>query len=357
MSRELALSVQCCRSAFRGDDSRVALDSEGIDWPLFVDLIRFHRIQGLVWAGIQAAGHKVPDEVSSIIVADAEAIAATNLRAALASRDLLTDFGQAGISVTFFKGLTLGTLAYGNALIKSAVDIDLLVDDDHLPEAVEVLRQRGYRSAIPKEPVTSRQLLSWHRLHKESTWTRSRPESQVDLHTRLADSRRLLPDLGLKSPQQTVEVAKGVELPTLQLDELFAYLCVHGASSAWFRLKWITDLAALLHRGTAEEIRRLHRRSQELRAGRAAAQALLLSDALYETLQQNGALRQQLSSDPANSWLARAALKQLTGRGRPVEPTSRPLGTARIHLTQFFLLPDLGFKASELARQFRTAFD
>ena len=43
-------------------------------------------------------------------------------------------------------------------------------------------------------------------------------------------------------------------MPTLADEPLYAYLCVHGASSAWFRLKWIADLNALLAGRTAEEI-------------------------------------------------------------------------------------------------------
>ena len=68
------------------------------------------------------------------------------------------------------------------------------------------------------------------------------------LHTRVADHPDLLSQVGIDSPIQIVTVAKHIALPTLARDELFAYLTVHGASSAWFRLKWITDLAALLAR-------------------------------------------------------------------------------------------------------------
>ena len=51
----------------------------------------------------------------------------------------------------------------------------------------------------------------------------------------------------------------------------------------------------------------------------------------------------------------RQALRQLAGSGEPVEPTSIPGGTLRIHFTQFFLLPGIAFKVSELLRQARAA--
>ena len=100
---------------------------------------------------------------------------------------------------------------------------------------------------------------------------------------------------------------------------------------------------------------RLYRRSQELGAGRAAAQALLLSDSVYGTLRELDTLRAELVRDPVNRLLHAAALKQLAGRADPIEPTARAFGTAIIHLSQFALLPGWRFKMSELVRQGRVA--
>jgi hypothetical protein len=138
-------------------------------------------------------------------------------------------------------------------------------------------------------------------------------------------------------------------LPTLAGDELFAYLCVHGASSAWFRLKWIADLAALLSSCSPGEIARLYERSQQLGAGRPTAQALLLASATFGTAAGSD-LERRLTAKPVNRWLANAAWRQLT---RDSEPTQVRFGTATIHLIQLLLLPGPGFKLRELARQLR----
>jgi hypothetical protein len=146
-----------------------------------------------------------------------------------------------------------------------------------------------------------------------------------------------------------VDVGGGVRVPTLADDELFAYLAVHGASSAWFRLKWIADLAGFLHEWEAARIERTYRFSQELDAGRATGQALLIADRLFGTLKLNTALREALECDGPTRRLARLALRQLTGE--PAEPTARWGGTLAIHRTQFALLPGLSYKLGELARQ------
>lgn len=322
----------------------------GLDWNRLVRLARFHRVQGLVWETLSSISAALPNGVSRALAADAAEIAAANLQAAAECAALQAEFEAAGVPLLFVKGLTLGALAYGRSSIKSASDIDLLIPAEALDRAAALLGQRGYELVIPQHG-----LQRWHRRRKESVWARSRPALAIDLHTRLADNPRLIPAIGIESPRQIVEVAPDIALPTLAGDELFAYLTVHGASSAWFRLKWIADFAGLIDGLPAADVDRLYRRSLELGAGRAAAQALLIADRLFGTLGDAPNLRRELCTDRACRWLADAALRQLGGRQEPVEPNSVAGGTAVIHLTQFLLLPGLRFKASELLRQARTS--
>src|SRR6185369_11582222 len=86
------------------------------------------------------------------------------------------------------------------------------------------------------------------------------------------------------------------------------------------RLKWISDLAGLIDGLSAHELEQLYARSQELGAGRAAGQALLLADRLFGTL-GDSPLRNRLTADAAVRRLAAAALRQVAGRAEPREPT------------------------------------
>ena len=343
---EFALLLRCCQWNFaERPDERPEL-SGTLDWPHFVELARFHRVQGLAWNAL--AQGPAPPDAAEALSAEARSIAATNLASARECSELVRAFARADIPLLFLKGLTVAALAYRSPMLKMGWDIDVLVAKCDLIEAAAILAERAYRRTIPS-PATN--LANWHSSHKESVWARPKEHLYVELHTRLADNDRLIPTIGVESPRRDVGVLPGVSLPTLGPDELFAYLCVHGASSLWFRLKWITDLAALLHKQTLD-IEHLYRRSQELGAGRSAGQALLLADALYGSLADAPHLRDELARDPFNRWLAKSARKQLAAS---VEPTSRLLGTTRIHLTQFGLLPGLRFKLSELLRQTRVA--
>jgi hypothetical protein len=343
ITTELELTLDCCRWTFAGGNDVSVAGRRDLDWPRFLRVVQRHRVQALVWNALK--GHNMPGPVAEALATDSASIGIANLRAALESKELLASFERAAIPLIFVKGLTVGALAYANPMLKMGWDIDLLVNDNDVVRAADLLRERGYERMAPARG----DLRSWHKQRKESVWTRASHDVHVELHSRLSDNPRLLPGLGPDCPRQVVEVSPGIALPTLAKDELFAYLAVHGASSAWFRLKWITDFAALLHRESADEIERLYDRSQQLGAGRAAAQALLLAERIYAIGIGDG-LRGRLCADPVNRWLVSVAEGQLKALR---EPTERFLGTTSIHLSQLFLLPGWRFKASESARQLK----
>jgi hypothetical protein len=211
------------------------------------------------------------------------------------------------------------------------------------------MRKMGFELRFPAFGDEWDRLARWHRSQKDSAWVHQASGLVVELHSRLADNPVLIPSLGVDSPRQCVEVVAGITLPTLAWPEMFAHLCVHGASSAWFRLKWLSDLAALLSK-SSEPVEALYDRSQQLGAGRCAAQALLLANRLFG-IQIPGSLLRQLDSVRVNRWLADAARRQLLAP----EPGTQRFGTARIHATQFFLMPSVRYKAGEARRQFAAA--
>jgi hypothetical protein len=353
-SNEFTLAAECCRRAFKSSSYPAGPPPEKIDWTLLLRLARFHRIEGLVWSGLAPHRGKLPNEVSEQLQVAASEVAANNLRALQDCRNLQDAFERAKIPLLFLKGLSLGALAYGNPTIKSSIDIDLLIAPEDLLLSAAVLRRCGYRLVAPAGSGDDRLLVRWHRGWKESVWRDDRTRAQIDLHTRTADNPRLIPTIDVRSPSQQVEIGNGLTLPTLADEQLFAYLAVHGASSAWFRLKWIADFAGFLS-GKASRIGQFYHQSQELGAGHAAGQALLLADELFGTLAQNSELRATMGRDPATSRLFRTALGLL--RRNAVEPTSLRWGTLPIHSTQLLLLPGIGYKMSEVSRQVRRLID
>ena len=347
---EFRLAVECCRWWNEPGRADAVAEAAGrVDWAKFLATVERHRVAGLAWSAIHSLNLPIPQHIEAELSNRSNIIAAHGLQAAIESAELSAALDRSGIPHLFVKGLAVGALAYSSPFAKHSWDIDLLVDGDCIAEAAALLEEIGFDLIFPRTGRDWSRLAKWHRVQKDSAWRHRQTGVMVELHSRLADNRLLIPTIGVSSPRRQVSVADGLALSTLAWPEMFAHLCVHGASSAWFRLKWIADLAALLSR-SGDDFDELYESSQRLGAGRAAAQALLLAETLFET-GIGAVLMRRLESQAVNRRLAAVAFDQLQ---RP-EPGWRAFGTGMIHASQFFLLPGAKFKMVEARRQAATA--
>ena len=301
-----------------------------------------------MWPVLAAAAIEVPPEIASRLKESAIQIARQNLLAAAECKRLRDAFAVAGIDLLFIKGLTVAILAYGSITPKSASDVDILIRPEALLASCKILRDLGYKAMLPTAGDEIA-LTRWHAVSKESIWLGA-DGSMLELHTSLADHREVIPSIGIRSPRQSVEITSYVQLETLAQDELFGYLCVHGASSAWFRLKWLADLAALIAGSDQTETSRLYDRSVTLGAGVPAAVALILVHELFGVAvapeRLDGWMRR-----PAIRLLVHASVRSLTGPRGEVELQEVRLGTIWIHLAQLVMIPSARGKLTELRRQ------
>lgn len=347
LSPEFRLLARCCHASFKDRIAAEVRFDQSLDWQDFLALASRHRVAGLAWHGLNSLGIEAPLAIEGQLSAAAAATADHGLRAALLSCQLRDAFTARDIPLLFLKGLVVGALAYGDPFRKMAWDIDILVSPDRLTDACAVLRGMDHR---PVHPAGSDDdLARWHQQSKESVWTSADGRMTVELHTGLTDHPALLPTMGITAQPALVKILPGTSLPSLPSDQQFAYLCVHGSSSAWFRLKWIADLAGTISGASEGELGRLLVAAERLGAGRSAAQALLLACWLFPILADDAPLARALRSDRVATWLAARSLAQLCGP----EPRSRRFGTATIHLTQLVLTPRISDGLAEFARQLR----
>ena len=347
---EFQLLLACCQ--WPPSDARNARVTEAAgrvaDWDAFRRMVARHRVEGLVHNALSAAKADVPAELRTAFAASSSQTARETLVFAAESMRIARTLGEAGIAFFFVKGVTLSLLAYRSMALKRACDIDLMVDPSRYAEAAELLRRSGLQCLAPGPSAGPAEWLSWTARNKHTVWVGR--GVAVELHSALVDTPRLLGGVTVHSPQQAVQIAPAITLPTLAQDELFAYLCVHGATHAWSRLKWLADVAALLSHESPERIETLYRRSLELGAGRTSGQALVLSSQLLG-LQLPESLERELSSDRALAYLARVALRSMLRGGGVTELDDMALGTAAIHLSHFRLMPGFAFKWSEARRK------
>jgi hypothetical protein len=349
---EFLLAAACCRwphSAERVEGVRAAA-TRPINWNRLLAIARRQRVEGLVSDALERAEVEPPLAELSALRREAQDIARQNLAFAAESLRIHRLFETAGLTFLFVKGATLDMLAYGTLGLKRARDIDLIIAPEAVEQACAVLAEAGYVRILPGPEVGPEHFAVWLSLCKESCWKHRSSGIILELHNGLVDNPVLLPGVNAHSPRQQVEIAPGIRLPTLARDELFAYLCVHGATHAWSRMKWIADVAALLKDADGDELERLYARSLDLGAGRCSAQALLLCEFLF-ALRLPARLSAQLNADRAACWLVQIALRAMGGRHVERELDDTVLGTVPIHLSHFLLAPGWRYKASEVRRK------
>jgi hypothetical protein len=351
LSREFRLVSACCEWPASADRTArlQSLAGPPINWDMVLKLSLRHRVEGLVHRALAEAGVQLPQMVAGALAARAAEIGRQNLLQSAESARLSRLLAERGIDSMFLKGVALGALAYDTIGVKQSWDIDLLVAPQDAGMAAELLVECGYRRTFPGPEVPDDAFQHWIKTAKETLWTHPLSGLVVELHTALVDNPQLLPSLSISSPMQTVPIGAGIILPTLRTDELFAYLCLHGAWHAWARLKWLADVAALARKVGPEETERLYRRSLELGGGRSAGQALLLCAQLL-ALPLTPGLAAELRKDRAMLRLEQLALRAMASRGA-TELDDTVFGTVVINLSHFLMGPGWGYKYGELTRK------
>jgi hypothetical protein len=274
--RELALLAACLRppaSPDRGADlARIA--ATPFDADRLVALAHRHRVSGFVEHALATIDHTLPDAAATLLARRAAASRMQSLRNAGEEIRVGRALAAAGIDAVFVKGSTLAMQAHHTLTLKTSWDVDILVARDRLDAACETLTALGYRLSILggiTDPVHIGRYLA---AQKESEWYHDDRGTVVELHTELTDNRVAIPTIGLGSSRTMVELMPGTSLATLAPAPLFAYLVFHGAKHLWARLKWLADVAALLHEADVET---LYRDAIALGAGRCPGLAILLA--------------------------------------------------------------------------------
>ncbi len=348
-SRAFLLVAACCTwppSPARADMVREAAEGD-IDWNRVRQLGERHRVTGLMHNALTQAGLPLPADIAEDIANRALECAGRDLALAAEAIRLHRLFGESGLGATFFKGATLGILAYGKLGLRESKDIDILVSDSDLAAAIAVLEQAGYRRSDPSEDTGERALRVWKTLRKDYLFVHRTDSYMVELHWRLFDNPYMTDKRFAMAAHRNVAVGGRAELPTFGEDDLYAYLCLHGALTGWMRLKWLADIAALVSGLPPGGLEKIHAAAVARNAGPASAQALLLCRRLLRT-RIPPALLARLKDIPHIARLEREALWALTAGHERETPAQRPFGGMRINLGHFLLARGLRYRLAEL---------
>jgi hypothetical protein len=317
-----------------------------IDWHRFLRVARNHHAIGLVHDGLMRARVEMPAEIAREIRAQAASLAHEQLALAAEGVRLQRILDEADLPVLFLKGTSLALLAYGDVGMRSAKDIDLLVPSGCLSAAVTLLTRAGYRRFDPPNSVCARTMQLVMPLRKDIGFMHQANGVRVELHWRLFLNPHAMDENALLAASRIVPLSASTGLRTLGEEDLFTYLCVHGALHWWYQLKWLADVGALLV-GATERMERLYLGAKARNGSRAAAQAMLLCQRLLGTHLPVTFLK-MLRESPRVNWLERTALSAMTAGRSERAPREVRFGTTRGSLSAIILRKGWPYRLAEL---------
>jgi hypothetical protein len=326
-----------------------------LDWTRCGQVARRHQVIGLVHEGLSHLRPELPSQIFETITAHAASLARDNLTIARESLRLQRLFDEASLPVLFVKGTALATLAFGNLALRSCQDIDLLVDEETLRAAVALILRVGYSRFDPPSHVSDQQLQLLMPLRKDLGFVHRHTGVRIELHWRLFLNPHAMAGTSIMRASQVVHVAKAAGLRTLGKEDLFAYLCMHGAFHWWYRLKWLADINALIA-AAPDNIEHLFHAAETRGVGRAAAQALLLCHRLFGTALP-ATLFAEIGKNLTARWLEATALSAMSSGQSEQQPHNMRFGTTRGSLSTFLLNRSWRYRLAELSNHLTNQTD
>jgi hypothetical protein len=191
LDREEALVVAAATGRLPASAPQ-GLGREPVRWQRVVDLARWHRVSGLVWELLRdradELGVEAPSGVQVALRSDVLGATARSLNLQFELDRILRLLEEAGIRVMLLKGAALVEAVYAHPGLRPMVDLDLLVEREHLEEAhATVASALGYDLRLAFLERDDEQRLT--DFHHHFPLVRQGGALMVELHHRLIRER------------------------------------------------------------------------------------------------------------------------------------------------------------------------
>lgn len=250
-SPEFRLLLACLRGRIR-ENERNSIDSfiiAEINWDFLMRLAVHHGVYPLVYQYLSAVENAaLTHDVIYLLRKKSRDNMAKSLQMTGELVKLIRSMERNGIRVVVLKGFPLGNKLYGNVALRPSHDLDILVWPEDLNKARRVIEAQDYNRIFPSFSGTPKQLQNWMKSqHHISYWQKDKQIS-LELHWRVGHHGLDMPLICVENGLIQVKIA-GQSMYMLGAEELLLFLVLHGASHAWFRLKWLCDIGMVLSQG------------------------------------------------------------------------------------------------------------
>jgi hypothetical protein len=245
MRPELELVLCSARSKSPETVERIrTLFGEGMNWSEILACAIQHKLAPMLWERLASLdGVFLAQDQRETLTQLARSMGRNSLAFTGEMLRLHELFTAAQIAAIPFKGPTLAWLAYPNFAHRTFVDLDFVVPQCSIRQAMSLLRAQGY---VPQFNSAEAQVGQSGPAPGQYAFAPGRNYSFVELHTErtLRYFSRPLNLAEMNSRLIRLEIG-GRTIRTFSVEDLLVMLCVHGTKHFWERLAYIVDIAQL----------------------------------------------------------------------------------------------------------------
>ena len=223
-----------------------SISKQSINWNEFIFLIDRHRVAPLVWRGLNRESNlKFPNSIKDAI---SKRVSMNKKRALQQSAELIKLsrlFEYNGIQAISLKGPILAKQVYGDIGMRHAGDLDFFVDRGNLEKATNLLIKNNYLLTAKYQGINSNDMPVFMQLRNHYEF-KSNEGICIELHWRILFNAPIDKVMNFQQPKISTLTFTNQDINILTPELNFIYLVLHGTRHAWFRLKWLCDIAELL---------------------------------------------------------------------------------------------------------------
>jgi len=229
----------CCAAAGNDDAARAQfarLSQHVADWDYLLTTAELHGMLPLLRKRLEDIGAMRPDLLRATL-----RNAGHNLALTGELLGIISVLEKAGIECVPFKGPALADQVFGSVAMRQFCDIDILVQPKDVKAAKQLLLSRGYLAEFTLTPEREAEYI-----RAEHAFQFRKNEFVVELHWSFGSKDQSFPLAAADVwPRLVNRTLQGRSIRALSTEDLFLYLCMHGAKHAWERLEWICSLAEI----------------------------------------------------------------------------------------------------------------
>jgi hypothetical protein len=252
----------------------------GVDWIEYLRLVDRHRTPALSWAALKRVpGLEIPEPARRELQKRSDDCRMQAVRHSLMLAEVLRGFNRAGIPVMTLKGPLLSLELYGDVGLRQSKDLDLEVIIEDFPRARACAEKMGWRLESAWSSLTPRQWEACWRHEHHIGFVHPNGGLFLELHWR--SQWETTRETAAKWARSIPSEWKGCSYRAMIPVDLSRYLCSHGGIHAWFRAKWLGDLARIYSEGRVDWNAVLDE-ARRTRQDKAVLASLYLLDQIYQ---------------------------------------------------------------------------